>query len=203
LIEILLTRDTYLLPMSRRKPQLSFLPPLQLNHGGTTRAGLRKIARPIDPKRAMHVTLKSAKAKGPLSLLRPQHSKRIEQKLRELARRYDIRVYQFANSGNHFHILLKGRTRRSIQSFMKALGSQIAQLVTRAKKGSAFGKFWDATFFSRVVNWGRDFVEMRFYILKNELEAEGWTEHDRTPKARRGKSPRAAHVFAASFGRGI
>jgi REP element-mobilizing transposase RayT len=192
--------------MSRRQPQLSFLPTLQLNHGGTTRAGKRKIARPIDPKRPIHVTLKSSQARGELSLLHPKNAKRIAAETTRLAIRYGIRLYQYANAGNHLHVLISGKTRRSIQDFMKALSSRISQAVTGARKGNAFGKFWDATFFSRVVNWGRDFTGMRFYVLKNQLEAEGWAEHDRTSlrnKMRHGTHPNAVPVFSASFGRGI
>jgi REP element-mobilizing transposase RayT len=197
--------------MSSRKTQLCFLPSVQLNHGGTTRAGKRKIARPIDPKRPMHVSLKSTQARGALSLLHPKNSKRIKTETTRLASHYEIRIYQFANSGNHFHLLLSGRTRKAIQSFMKALSSRIAQLVTGARKGSAFGRFWDSTFFSRVVNWGRDFTGMRFYVLKNQLEAEGWAEHDRSPRKKQssngkrapGGEPRARSAFPSSFGRGI
>jgi REP element-mobilizing transposase RayT len=165
--------------MSRHGFQQSFLPPTQLIHGGSSREGRRKIARPIDPKRPMHVSLKATSACGHLSLLHTSNAKRVQGKVSALATRYRIRVYQYANSGNHLHVLISGKTRRSIQNFMKALASQIAQLVTGARKGKAFGKFWDSTFFSRVVSWGRDFTGVRFYVLKNELEAEGWTEHDR------------------------
>jgi REP element-mobilizing transposase RayT len=196
--------------VSRRKTQLSFLPPIQLVHGSTTRAGKRKIARPIDPKRPMHVTLKSSQARAELSLLHSRHAKRIQEVLRILASRYGIRIYQYANGGTHLHLLFSGKTRKSIQNFMKALSARIAQLVTHAKKGRAFGRFWDATFFSRVVNWVRDFTGVRFYVLKNELEAEGWAVYDRAPRRKLppgGKPPsvgrRARAMYPKHFGRGI
>jgi hypothetical protein len=191
--------------MPRRKPQLSFLPPIQLNHGGTTREGKRKIARPLDPKRPIHVSLKSTQARGELSLLHPKNSKRIQNESTRLATRYGIRIYQYANAGNHLHFLISGKTRPAIQRFMKTLSSRIAQLVTGAKKGKAFGRFWDSTFFSRVVSWGRDFTGMRFYILKNELEAEGWAEHDRTSRRKPppGGGVRTQPEFPQNFGRGI
>jgi REP element-mobilizing transposase RayT len=189
--------------MSRRKNQLSFLPDIKLIHGGTTRAGQRKIARPIDPKRPMHVVLKSTRARAELSLLHPRNAKRVQAETIRLGNYYGVRVYQYANAGNHLHVLISGKTRKTIQNFMKALSARLALLVTGARKGKAFGKFWDSTFFSRVVNWGRDFTGMRFYVLKNELEAEGWVEHDRTPRKRLSKGRRARPEFSRVFGRGM
>ncbi len=49
----------------------------------------------------------------------------------------------------------------------------IARIVTGAKKGSAFGRFWDALAYSRVVEWGRAYFIAKYYVIQNEMEAEG------------------------------
>jgi hypothetical protein len=58
-------------PMSRSKqPYLHDALRPRAEHGGSIRQGRRKLARPVDPKRPLHVVLRSEKAKGDLSLLR-------------------------------------------------------------------------------------------------------------------------------------
>jgi REP element-mobilizing transposase RayT len=154
----------------------------RLEHGGSLNSGRRKLERPIDPKRPLHLVVGSSKAKGSLSFLHPSHCRKVDGKVRALARRFGICIYQFANSGNHLHLLIQGKTRKSIQDFIRALGCRIAQLVTGAGKGKPFGKFWDALAYTRVVEWGRAFREAKYYVLKNFLEAEGLLDHVRLGK---------------------
>jgi hypothetical protein len=40
-------------------------------HGGELARGKRKTMRPLDPKQALHLVLRSSKAKGSLSMLHP------------------------------------------------------------------------------------------------------------------------------------
>ena len=51
----------------RSQRQLSFLPSFKslntaLKHGGDVRKGRRKVARPVDPKRPIHLVLTSSRA---------------------------------------------------------------------------------------------------------------------------------------------
>lgn len=166
-------------------------------HGGDTRLGRRKLARPIDPKRSMNVVFKSSKAKGPMSFLHPKKVRAVDQTVRSIAEKYGIRIYQYANSGNHLHLLFKGPDRKAIQDFLRAIGSRVAQLMTGARKGQAFGRFWDGLAFSRVVEWGRAFREARFYVLRNQLEAEGFAEYERPSPADRARLRRRRGMPAA------
>jgi putative transposase len=167
--------------------ELPFSPDFKkrITHGGEMRHGKRKLARPVSPKQAMHLVFRSSKATAALSLLHPDHHKNVRDKVSELANRFGVRIYQYANSGNHLHLLIRGRTRKGIQDFLRAVGCRVAQIVTGARKGKAFGRFWDELVFSRVVSGGRDFIETRFYVLQNELEAEGWVDHVRFTRGRK------------------
>jgi REP element-mobilizing transposase RayT len=160
--------------MPKLGTQHSFLPPIALQHGGDTRKGKRKIARPIDPKRPLHLTLKSSRAQGAWSLLHPKHCRGLELKSRSIAQRHDVAVYRFVNVGNHLHLLVKARNRRSFQGFLRELSGALAMMVTGAKKGKPAGRFWDSTAWSRVVNWGRDFRGALNYLIKNIFEALGY-----------------------------
>src|SRR4051812_13041406 len=114
-----------------RDKQMSFPEFKHLNrlaHGGSLNAGKRKQRRPLDPKRSIHLVLRSTRAKGPWSL------KRFEIKIRSLlyreASRRNVKIYQYANSGNHLHLLLKARTLLGFQQFLKTTSGLIARLVT-------------------------------------------------------------------------
>src|SRR5690242_20660502 len=74
-------------------------------HGGSVRAGRRKLERPISTRRPMHVVLSSNRARGPWSLRR--HQRAVREILRQMARRFGVRVYDFANVGSHLHLLVR------------------------------------------------------------------------------------------------
>jgi REP element-mobilizing transposase RayT len=160
--------------MSRAR-QLSFLPKTELSHGGDTRDGKRKIRRPFDPKRAMHITLRSHRARGEWSMLKPRNKAWVIQVLDSASEKYHVRVHRFANVGNHIHLLISARTRKEFQGFLRVLAGQIAFVITDAKKGAPAkgGRFWDKLAYSRVVQGGRDFVNVSRYISKNIWESLG------------------------------
>lgn len=142
-------------------------------HGGTLGKGLRKRERPLDPKRPLHVVLRSSRARGDWSMLRARHEKRIRHLVHAIARRHDIRVFRFANSGNHLHLVIQAPKRACYQNYLRSLSGLIARAVTGARKGRAKGKFWDTLAYSRVVEWGRELRTVDFYLILNELEGLG------------------------------
>lgn len=154
-----------------KQPYLSKAFKPRLEHGGELRAGKRKLARPIDPKRPMHLVLRSSRARGKLSLL--SKAKAIEGLIQKSAKKHGVQVQQYANAGNHLHLIVKARTRRDFQNFLRNLTGKIAQLMTQAKKGNAFGKFWDTLAYTRVVEWGRALRVAKDYVMLNELETTG------------------------------
>ena len=159
--------------------QASFLPTIRLKHGGDVRDGKRKTARPFSHKDAMHLVLRSSRARGKWSLLTRQNAKRVESLLHDCAKRYRIRVYRFVNVGNHLHILIKSgagahlEAKRNFQGFAREFAGAVAFQVTGAKKTDAKGHFWDRTFFSRILSWGREFKRVTEYFTKNFLESQG------------------------------
>jgi REP element-mobilizing transposase RayT len=173
----------------RLKSQLHF-PGLEKSgnrsHGGDLNRGKRKTLRPIDPKQALHVVLKSSKAKGELSLLHPRHCNSIEFFVKRTAKKWGVRLYRYANVGNHLHLLIQVPTREAWKRFSKELSGGIAQIVTHAQKGSALPRssdpntpesakrgFWDHLLFTRIVSFGRDFAGISRYLIQNLFEAAG------------------------------
>ncbi len=156
-----------------RARQLSFLPPSPLSFGGDIRAGRRKIARPIDPKRPMHIVLRSIRARGAWSMLKRGNNARIHRLVDETASKYGVRVHRFSNVGNHLHLLVSTKTRRGFQSFLRVLTGAIVFAITGTRKGNPIGRFWDKLAFSRVLSWGREFNLIENYFVKNDLESLG------------------------------
>jgi hypothetical protein len=128
----------------------------------------------MDPRRPLHLVLRSSRAKGSWSL--HVHERKARLLTHRLAARFHVRVYRLANSGNHLHLLVKAPTREASQNYLRALAGMLARAVTGARKGRPVGKFWDHLAFSRVVAWGRDFLRTRGYLVINELEAVGMAD---------------------------
>jgi REP element-mobilizing transposase RayT len=150
------------------------LGPARTEHGGEIRRGLRKLERPIDLRRPLHVVLRSSRARGAWSLRAQTNERIVRWVMRRFARRYSVRIYEFANAGNHVHLLLRVKCREALQNFLRTFAGITARLVTGARKGWAVGRFWDWLAYSRIVHWGRDFRGVRAYVVQNEWEALGY-----------------------------
>lgn len=135
--------------------------------------GKRKSFRPLDPKASIHLVLKSSRAKGEWSLLHRKNKNRVLDLMNKLAKENGVKVYQFANVGNHLHLLIQTRTRAGFQKFLRIFSGRLAMMITRARKGNPQGKFWDELAFTRIVRWGKDFIRLTHYLLKNQLEGLG------------------------------
>src|SRR4051812_8476942 len=113
-----------------RPTQSSLLKPARKEHGGSLAKGHRKERRPIDPKKPIHIVFRSSLAKGDLSFLRFKQARVIEAKVYELAKASGVKIYRYANAGNHLHLLaLPGRNYRD---FLRAVGARVAQITTGA-----------------------------------------------------------------------
>jgi REP element-mobilizing transposase RayT len=162
-----------------RARQLSFIPCLPKDHGGSLRPGKRKTARAVDPKQLLHTVLKSTKARGEWSMLHRRNRPHVDQAVARVARRYGVRVYRYANVGNYIHLLTKTPSRKAFQGFLREIAGAIALIVTGARKGQALAKndadrgFWDRLAYTRIVSWGREFRTLERYFIKNLLEAAG------------------------------
>ena len=107
--------------------------------GGSKLRGNAREQRPIAVKRAMHLVLKSSIATGERSFLRKNRVRQIEALVFRLGRESGVRVYRFANSGNHLHILLRARSRQAFQRYLRALSGLIARMVLGAERGHGVG----------------------------------------------------------------
>lgn len=155
--------------------QLSFLQKPRTEHGGSLAKGKRKCARPIATRTPIHIVLRSSRAKSEWSLLNARNRKATAGLVSTLAKTYGVRVYSYANVGNHLHLLVSVKRRESLRTYMRVLTQAIMFAVTGAKKGTPKGPFWDASYYSRLSAWGKPFLSLKRYLLKNRMEAFGFS----------------------------
>jgi REP element-mobilizing transposase RayT len=163
-------------------------------HGGLVRRGKRKLERPVSTRRPMHVVLSARRGSGLWDLRK--HDPAVRRTLRNMANRFGVRVYDFANVGSHLHLLVRARRRDAFQGFLRSFSGIVARRVTGAKRGRPAGPFFSNLAWSRVVSWGRDYIGVRHYVFRNQIEGSLGAGVRRAmekgpPAAQHRRSPRA------------
>lgn len=99
-----------------------------------------KKKRPICTKNTMHITLRSTKAKGSRSFLAtPKRARLIQSKVYSNASRFGVRIYRYANVGNHLHLLVRAGYRKGLIAFLRAISGIIARIATGKERGKVVG----------------------------------------------------------------
>ncbi|PIU00026.1 MAG: hypothetical protein COT74_06650 [Bdellovibrionales bacterium CG10_big_fil_rev_8_21_14_0_10_45_34] len=177
--------------------------------GGSLLKSNPKVKRPISFRKSMHLVLRSSLAKGQHSFLRKDDA--IESIIHKQAKQFGVKVYRFANGGNHLHLVILPSTRDSYKNFIRSVSGLIARLVLNTQRGSIGSasrsrlkdsklpkqRFWDFRPYTRIVEWGRDFKRLSLYLAENTLEAIGYLPY--VPRevggAKRRRELRRAIVF--------
>ncbi|MBL7714155.1 MAG: transposase [Bdellovibrionales bacterium] len=143
--------------------------------GGSLLKGNPRDARPISLKRPMHLVLRSSMAKGSLSFLVAKRSRIIRDLVHRSAKSQGVKIYRFANSGNHLHLIVLPQSRTAFLRFIRSVSGLIARVTLGAQRGNAKGlQFWDARPFTRILEWGKDYRRACAYLKQNILEALGF-----------------------------
>jgi REP element-mobilizing transposase RayT len=153
----------------------------QTTYGGSL--NYRKVARPFDRKKLVHVVLK-AKLGRALWFTRfaQSHRKTIEQS----ALRYKISLRDLAINHDHIHLLYSAKSRELNAQFLRFLSAELGrkQARLRRKIGLRPERLWTQRPFSRLVSWATRSVQaIQRYIHKNRQEALGFIEF--TPRKHR------------------
>jgi hypothetical protein len=94
-----------------------------------------KKARPISTKRSMHLVLRSSRATGGRSLLRK--SRQIFEIVYAQAKLHGVKIYRYANAGNHLHLVIMPRSVVAFKKFVRATSGLIARLILGVERGRA------------------------------------------------------------------
>ena len=151
----------------------------RLTHGGRPALKKRKTERPFSPKAAMHLVLRSSRARGPWAFEHRKNRSKITSMVYVYAARFKVQVFQSKIEGNHIQLLVKASERKHLADFLRVLAGRIAVMVTGARKRvKRIGKFWDYLYWSRLLNWGSEFFQMRRFIQNESLDQSERTEDE-------------------------
>ncbi len=74
------------------------------------------------------------------------------------------------------HLVLSIPSRDAYKAFVRALTGILARNLGK--------KLWALLPFTRVASWGRDYENLRAYLLQNRVEAGGWVPYQARGKPR-------------------
>ena len=168
----------------------------KFEHGGALALNSRKSRRPLNTKMPVHLVLRSDLAKDHRSLLK--YKRLVLRILNRYAKKFQVRIYECAVCSNHLHCLVKAPSRQQLQNFFRVFSGQVAQEIlrlfplqkneARAFRGGTHPKnqksFWSLLAHTRLVSWGRDFLNVKSYVIQNTLEALGLIPYQKRPSRR-------------------
>lgn len=102
----------------------------------------------------------------------PKTFKLVNAAVGEISKRHGVKIYKYANLGNHLHILVKIPSVRRWSAYIRELTGRIAQLVKEQVPSE--DTFWLHRPFTRIVRgWRKAYRTAKEYVELNQLEAEG------------------------------
>lgn len=124
---------------------------------------VRKIARALSTRHALHVVLK---AREPI--LRKHHAA-IKSIIEDTQVRFSdeglgLKIKALAIQADHIHLVLKTPSRKAFADSLRYLAGTIALLIAK-------GKLWRQRVWSRVVKTGRDLDGVLAYVCRNPIKA--------------------------------
>lgn len=159
--------------MKNARQQSFFKQKINKFFGGSLLKSNPKTKRPISTAQAIHLVLKSQYAVGKYSMLHSYNAKKIESVILSQAKYWGIKIYHYVNVGNHLHLVIKLNNRRSFNPFIRTITGLIARHVLNAERGASKDvQFWIARPFTRIINWGRDYLNINKYMKKNKGQAK-------------------------------
>jgi REP element-mobilizing transposase RayT len=139
--------------------------------GGQLLVGKRKSQRPLSVKLPIHLVMRSNHPSCEVAL--KYHCKSNRTILESLAKKYHIKIYQYVYNHTHVHILMTISSRDTYVKFIRVLGARLTRLAKIKKT-----KLFELRPFTRILNWGREFGNLKRYISYNVAEAMLFTRVD-------------------------
>ncbi len=147
----------------------------RLSHGGILRRSSKgRGARPLSHKDPIHLVFKVNKTAVKGGLRSSRNFSLMILLLKRYSVKFYVKVEQFSVQTDHVHMLVRGSRRSNLQSFLRVLAGQFAQILTDTLTRKHEGpRVWRYRPFSRVVKGYRAYRTIRNYIQLNEKEALG------------------------------
>ncbi len=115
----------------------------------------------------------------------PKSFARVDQIVYRTAKKHGMKVYTYANVGNHLHLVMKVSRIQRWPAFIRELTGRIAKLVKTLGIAAKGENYWLYRPFTRIVNgWNKAFRAVKEYVVLNQLEAEGHIDRRETKSLR-------------------
>jgi REP element-mobilizing transposase RayT len=146
--------------------------------GGSLLTSNPKGKRPLHSKLPILLTLRAERS----CLRKPGAFHVVNQLVRATAKRHGIRIYKYANVGNHLHILIKIPHVHRWAAFIRELTGRIAQALLARIDLPKNLRFWKFRPHTRIVRgWQKAYTTAKEYIYLNQLEADGCIDRKQIP----------------------
>ncbi len=130
-----------------------------------------KSKRPLSSKLPIHVVLRTDHKN---SMRKPKAFGVVDRILYKTAKKHGVKIYEYANVGNHLHLLLKIPHVRRWAAFIRELTGRISQELQQLKGPQKGAKYWSQRPFTRIVQgWRKAYKTAKEYVVLNRWEAEG------------------------------
>lgn len=143
--------------------------------------GNPKTRRPLSSKLPVHLVTRAAR--GGMRL--PKIYRCVNQIVVNTAKKHGVTIYEYANVGNHLHLVLRITHLHRWPPFIREFTGKIGLLAKKTLAMTGTENFWLYRPYTRVIaSWNKPFKIAKEYIHLNSLEAEGSVEkilkHSRT-----------------------
>ena len=135
-----------------------------------------KTKRPLASKLPLHVVLKANQ--GGMRL--PKVYNEVNNLVVDISKKHAVTIYEWANVGNHIHLVVKLRNVTGWSAYIRELTGRIARHLQQTDISRKDAKFWRYRPFTRIVrSWKKAFRDAKDYVHLNWLEAERFIDrHD-------------------------
>ena len=157
-----------------RQKSFAFIKDYKKEFGGALLVGQRKTRRPLSTKKPIHLVLRSNQT----GVFSPSN-RSLHELVRAQAKRFGIRIYDFAVNWSHLHMVIRIKDRRDYVGFIRVLTAILSLRIRRYLKErggrclETTGQLFDLRPYTRIVEWGRHFKRVMEYQILNQMEARG------------------------------
>ena len=135
--------------------------------GGRLLFKKRKSKRPLNAKKPTHLVLR-LKDRIP-SFFNP-HDRNLKNLFLTLAEKNEVKVYHLVFNHTHCHCVIKFKHSQNYIRFIRELTSRLVAYFSKQIKVN-LKRIFDSRPWTRIIQWGKDFMNITNYMKKNEKES--------------------------------
>lgn len=133
----------------------------KVEFGGSLLLKKRKSKRPLTTKAPIHIVLKVDSVESGYLF---KHTNFIKEQLTKWSFKFNVNIFEQSIGGDHIHLGLQITSSDDYKKFIRTFTGQTAKTLNIK---------WILRPYTRLVRWGKDFQNLKDYIIQNHEEALG------------------------------